>query len=700
MQIIYRLLKMKDMKKIIIAVLLGWFAITVQAQNIQFYKSNFPENPKGFKDAKANLGQGNKYFEMGPGMYMTALEFFLKAQAFNPNNADLNYKIGKCYLASIQKTKAVDYLEKALSLDPYVGADGKRTSDVKYLLAEAYHSKLDFDKAIQNYNEYKVTLSPEGIAGIGEEIDRSIQECEVGKVLVKKPASVFIDNLGQTVNSIYPEYSPLITADESSLFFTSRRNNTTGEKRDPNDLQYYEDIYTSEKVNGMWTTPRNPPKPLNGKKHDATVGLSPDGQTLLVYKGSNGGDIYESKLKGDKWTKPSKLPKTINTPFHESSASFSPDMRLLYFVSDRPEGGYGGKDIWVSKKNKKGKWDVPTNLGPAINTKYDEEGVFMHTNGKTLYFSSQGHSTMGGYDIFKSTITSGVWSTPENIGYPINSADDDVFFSISASGIHGYYSSVKAEGLGGQDLYMITFFEEKPVVNNTEDNLLASIAAPVKETVIESQVEIKENSLTLLKGIVQDEITLNPLGAILEITDNDKNELIASFESNSKTGKYLITLPSGKNYGLAVKAEGYLFHSENFNIPPTTSYREVEKNILMKKVEVGSNIVLNNIFFDYNKSTLRQESYAELERLLKLLTDMPSLKIEISGHTDNRGAAAYNKKLSEDRAKAVVDYLISKGIKSERLTFAGFGFDKPLVDNDTDEHRQMNRRTEFKVTGK
>jgi outer membrane protein OmpA-like peptidoglycan-associated protein/tetratricopeptide (TPR) repeat protein len=690
------------MKKYIFTLLLGCFimALSVQAQNIQFYKSNFPDKPKEFKEAKANLAQGNKYYEMGSGMYVTALDYFLKAQSFNPNNADLNYKIGKCYLSSIQKAKSVQYLEKAIALDPTVGSSGKIASDIKYLLAQAYHSNLDFEKAIQYYGEYKQTLSPDGIETLGADIDKSVDECNVGKELVKKPTRVFIDNLGTTVNSIYPEYSPLITADESTIFFTSRRNNTTGGKRDPNDLLYYEDIYVSEKVNGVWSAPQNPPKPLNGKKHDATVGLSPDGQTLLVYKGTNGGDIYESKLKGDKWTKPGKLSKAINTPYHESSATFSPDGRKLYFVSDR-EGGYGGKDVWMSQKTKKGKWGDPVNLGATINSKYDEEGIFMHPNGKTLYFSSMGHNTMGGYDIFKSTFTNGLWSTPENLGYPINSADDDVFFSISASGLHGYYSSVKGEGLGGQDLYMITFIgEEKPVINNTEDNLLASLAAPVSETVIEPTIEILDNQLTLLKGIVMDEITLAPLGAVLEIADNDKNEVIASFESNSKTGKYLITLPSGKNYGLAVKAEGYLFHSENFNIPPTTSYREVEKNIKMKKVEVGSVIVLNNIFFDFNKSTLRPDSYPELERLLKLLNDLPTLKIEISGHTDNIGTAVYNKKLSEARAKSVVDYLIGKGIKSDRLTFVGYGFDKPIATNDTEEGRQMNRRTEFKVTSK
>ena len=682
-------------KYIFLLILITMMApLSLMAQNIEFEKSNFPDKPRELKEAKSNLSQGNKNYDMGRGMYVSALEYFLKAQAFNPNNALLNYKIGKCYINTVQKTKSIGYFEKALALEPSVA------NDIKYLLAQAYHLNLEFDKAIKMYQEYKGACTPEEIATVGPDIERRIAQCNVGLKLIQEPARVFIDNLGSTVNSIYPEYAPLITADESSIFFTSRRDNTTGGKRDPNDLGYYEDIYFSEKSGGDWTTPKNPVKPLNGSKHDATVGLSPDGQILLTYKGSNGGDIYQCVLKGDKWDKPEKLPKTINTKMHESSATFSPDGRTLYFVSDR-EGGFGEGDIWMSKKDKKGKWGEAVNLGATINTKYDEEGVFMHPNGKTLYFSSQGHNSMGGYDIFKSTYENGIWSVPENIGYPINSADDDVFFSISASGIHGYYSSIKPDGYGMQDIYIITFLgAEKPVINNTEDNLLASLTAPVSDKVIEPTVEIKDNQLTLLKGVITDEITTLPVGAIIEITDNDKNEVIASFESNSKTGKYLVTLPSGKNYGLAVKAEGYLFHSENFNIPPTTSYREVEKNIQLKKVEVGSVIVLNNIFFDFNKSTLRPDSYAELDRLLKLLNDLPTLRIEISGHTDNIGSAAYNKTLSENRAKAVVDWLLGKGIKQDRLTYVGYGFDKPIATNDTEEGRQMNRRTEFKVIGK
>jgi outer membrane protein OmpA-like peptidoglycan-associated protein len=346
----------------------------------------------------------------------------------------------------------------------------------------------------------------------------------------------------------------------------------------------------------------------------------------------------------------------------------------------------------------KGKWSEPTNLGATINTEYDEEGVFMHPDGKTMYFSSEGHNTMGGFDIFKSVYEDGKWSEPENIGSPINTPDNDVFLTVSASGKHGYYSSTQTNGMGEDDIYMITFLgPEKPIIASNEDNLLASLTAPVSETVIEKMIKVNTANLTILKGKVLDEKTRDPLGATLKLTDNTKNELLATFESNSSTGEYLISLPSGKNYGIAVEAQGYLFYSENQDIPASSQYQEIINDILLKKIEVGKSIVLRNIFFDTGKSTLRPESYAELGILYQLLADNPKMRIEISGHTDNKGGAAYNQKLSESRAKAVVDYLISKGIQANRLEYKGYGFNQPIAPNDTEAGRQQNRRTEFKV---
>jgi outer membrane protein OmpA-like peptidoglycan-associated protein len=310
---------------------------------------------------------------------------------------------------------------------------------------------------------------------------------------------------------------------------------------------------------------------------------------------------------------------------------------------------------------------------------------------------------MGGYDVFKSVFDeqTQTWSEPHNIGYPINTTDDDVFFSVSASGKHAYYSSIRPGGYGEKDVYRITFLgEEKRMLTATEDNLIASLSESIKEDVSAQKLEVQEAQLTLLKGVILDDKTNKPISATIEIIDNAKNEVIASFKSNSVTGKYLVSMPAGKNYGISVHKEDYLFHSENFDLPKTAEFQEVTKDIKLKNIAVGNSIVLKNIFFDFNKSTLRNESENEIQQLTKLLTDVPTMKIEISGHTDNRGSDEYNKNLSNQRAKAVYNRLIEKGIDASRLTFIGYGEEKPISTNETEEGRQLNRRTEFKVLAK
>jgi outer membrane protein OmpA-like peptidoglycan-associated protein/tetratricopeptide (TPR) repeat protein len=664
------------------------------AQNVEFTKENFKDNKDGLKEAKKNIEEGDKLFEMGSVFYKQALEPYLAANKFNPNNALLNFKIGKCYLRSNYKLKSIPFLEKAQSLNPNVDPQ------LHFVLGEAYHLDMQWDKAIDEFKKFQSSLKPDEVKILGESINKHIEECLTGKELVKKPIRVFIDNVGAEINSQYPDYGPVISADESVMLFTSRRPTTTGGGIDPGINEPFEDIYISTKVNGKWGMAQNMGKPINTEDHDANSGLSADGQKFLIYIGKNNGDLYEAELKGDSWSKPDHMNDNINTKDHESSACYTPDGKSVYFVSDRPNG-YGDRDIYMSTKTAKGKWDKAVNLGPVINTQYGEEGVFIHPDGKTMYFSSQGHKTMGGYDIFKTVFKNGQWSEPENLGYPVNTPDDDVFFVTSASGKHGYYASFNANGYGEKDIYQITFLGlEKPMVMNNEDNLLASLAAPVKETVIAPTVQIKEAQLTILKGIITDAATNKPLEATIELIDNLKNEVVASFTSNSSSGKYLVSLPAGRNYGIAVKKENYLFHSENFDIPNTAAYQEVVKDVALKNVAVGSKIILKNIFFDFDKATLRPESANELERLMKLLTDVPTLKIEISGHTDSKGADDYNKKLSNSRAKAVVDYLVSKGIASDRLTFIGYGEEQPIDTNDTEQGRQMNRRTEFKIISK
>lgn len=662
-------------------------------QNVDFTKSNFPNDKSGLKDAIRNFDSGDSYYLAADYLKYLAVDYYLKANTFNPNNALLNFRLGHSYLNSPNKFKALDYLRKAYQLNPSID------NEITFYLGEAYHLNHEFDKAIEYYTRYKSI--PEKKPGLDP--DKRITECNEGKRLIANPVRVLIENLGPVVNSRYREYAAVITADESVMLFTSRRPNTTGQSV-ADDGMYYEDILSTTKQNNAWTPPVNLPPPVNTKLHDATIALSADGQKLFIYTDENEGDILLSTLSGDKWSKPEQAGgSAINTRYSEIHACFSYDEKSIYFVSNKPEDNYGGFDIYVTRLDENGKWGKAENLGPTINTIYDEEGVYLQADGKTMYFSSKGHRTMGSYDIFRSINENGQWSEPENVGYPINSADKDAFFVVSASGKHGYYSSARMDAIGETDIYLISLLgPEKETVMNTEDQYLLSSKITEREVVIEPKVDRKFSAnVTILKGVVTDASTKEPLNAIIVITDNEKNEIVSTFQSNSKTGKYLVSLPSGKNYGIAVTLEGYLFYSENVDLPKSKAYQEIEKDIELSRLEVGKKIVLRNIFYDFDKATLRTQSIAEIERLAKLLEVNPKMRIEISSHTDNVGSAAYNEKLSTNRALSVVDYLVEKkGISKDRLEFQGYGFREPIAPNDSDQGRQLNRRTEFKILSK
>ncbi|MFP5471706.1 MAG: OmpA family protein [Bacteroidia bacterium] len=692
------------MKKIIILTA-SFFLFTASiAQNIEFTKENFPDRKKEMKEALDWIEMGDYYLAQEWPNYVLGRQNYQRAYDFNPNNALLNYKMGICVLKDFDKITAIDYFTKAFKLNPAV------EKDIHFYLGVSNHLNYKFDEAIYHFREYLNKINPSTDAERYDLTSKHIRECEAGKRMVANPVRVWIDNLGPNVNSKFADYSAFVSADELRIILTSRRAESLGGLMDKEDNRYFEDIFISDKANGVWQPAYNPGSNVNTDSHDATAGFSNDGRAILIYYGFQGnGDIYISEIDElGKWKKPKTAGKYVNgKTTHESAACFSADGKWLYFVSDR-EGGYGGKDIWRSPWNeKKQEWGEAENIGPVINTKYEEAGVFFHPDGKTLYFASQGHETMGGYDIFVSVFENGQWTTPKNIGYPVNTPDDDVFFVVSASGKHGYYSSFRADGVGEKDIYMITFLgPEKQPMLSSEDNLIASIAKPVIEKKIEPKVEVQTSNLTLLKGIVRDEKTQQPLPANLDLINNTTGEIILS-QALDNTGKYMVTLPSGGNYGIAVKADKYLFHSENFDIPLGTGYRLYEKNVDLKKVEVGKSIVLRNIFYDLDKATLRPESKAELERLNRLMIENPTLKIELSGHTDSRGSDAYNQKLSENRARAVVDYLINLGISKDRLVFVGYGEQKPIltddeinklkIESEREEAHQQNRRTEFKI---
>lgn len=691
------------------------------AQNIEFKKENFPNDKEGFKVANGEYKKGVGEYENGRNFYRYALKHLKNANAFNPNNAYVNLLIGNIIISTVHREESLGYFEKAYKLNPNV--------DVSILnkLALAHHLNENWDEAILFYKKYENQIlenkkySKSDKSYYKEHIDHNVEQCQNGKELVKHPVRVFVDNIGAPINTEYAEFGPTITADNSRMFFTSRRPGSIGSheltekdiQKEKAEAHYYEDIYTSKKnQDGTWGAPVNLEEPVNGHGHDATVAILPDGQHMIFYKNDNGGDLYETVLNGQKWGKPHSLGKTINSPFHEESAAYSLDKKTIYFVSNRPEGNMDighelrgtdrlNHDIYYAKwDEKKKRWGEAINMGPSINTIYEERGVFLHSDGKTLYFSSEGHTSMGGFDIFKTTYDekSDSWSTPENLGYPVNGPDNDVFFVLTANKRTGYYASVHHDGKGEVDIYSITFLgEEKSVVSSGEDNLISMSILPVTEELIEPEINMEISATTILKGIVLDAVTLKPVKANIDLIDNTTGKMLATFSSNASSGKFLVSLPSGKNYGINVNNENYLFHSENFDIKKVEGYQEVYKEIHLKNIAVGSSIILKNIFFDFDRATLRKESIPELGRLIELLEKVPSMKIEISGHTDSRGSHQYNHTLSESRSKTVVDYLVNKGIKKSRLTYKGHGETKPVATNDTEEGRQENRRTEFKI---
>jgi outer membrane protein OmpA-like peptidoglycan-associated protein len=612
-----------------------------------------------------------------------------------PGDYNKNYKAGEFHMLSEEPNLAIPYLVEAYKVKPspmlaqkiyqcYIEIDdedrilpylkaakegGIKEKKMDFYFGRAYHKLHKFPEAIESYNAYLVTLKTNEHHET-QLTQKYIQQCKYGMELMKNPQKVIIKNLGPNVNSAYPDYVPVVSADETVLIFTSRRDNTTGGKRDT-DGEFMEDIYQSHKINdSVWSKPIDIGNGINTDSHDACVALSPDGMELILYRvtGSDGGDLYVSNLKGDLWSKPTKLGNTINTKYWEPSATITADEKVIFFTSNR-DGGYGGRDIYMTKMLENGQFGPAILLGPKINTPEDEDSPFIHADGKTLYFSSKGHKTMGGFDIFSCTInteTGEILTDPVNIGYPINTAGDDVFFVWSADNKRAYFSSEREGGYGDKDLYMLVREEAKA-------------------------------ALVMVKGQIIHCDGKKPVAATIKVTDLATQKLVGVYNSNASTGKYTVLLPAGKNYALAVEAPGYLFHSSNINIPFLEKYIEIVDTVCMNKIQVGKAIVLRNVFFDVNKSTLRPESVQELERLVTILKENPTIKIQISGHTDSDGNDDTNMKLSDDRAGAVVQYLISKGIDTKRLTFKGYGETKPIAPNDTPENKQLNRRTEFEI---
>ncbi|MFH1321477.1 MAG: tetratricopeptide repeat protein [Bacteroidota bacterium] len=495
------------------------------------------------------------------GNYNLALEAYLQLDSMNPDNSNIQYRIGVCYLKSTEKAKAIPYLEKAIQntsrvYDDLIYTEKTAPWDAYYQLAKAYHLNYQIDTAIATFKKYKSLLHKKHY--LQEEIDRQMEMAVIAKEIIAEPIDVEITNLGSDINTQYADFCPVINADETMMIFTSRRKGSTGGEQEL-DGRYFEDIYVSYNESGVWATPKKIGASINTSYHEAAIGLSADGQRLFVYKDDEGdGNIYQSFLMGDTWTVPEKLGSDINTEDWETHATITPDGSTLYFISDRKKGGYGGRDIYKCTKLPNGEWSFAQNLGPGINTKYDEEAPFIHPDGITLFFSSKGHRSMGGFDIFFTELSDdGQWSEPMNIGYPINTPDDDVFYIQSTDGLRAYYSSVNVKkGLGEKDIYRVEHIGQK------------------------------KKALTVLKGIMSvTDIEGSPISAQIIVTDNDTKEKVV-YQPNTLTGKFLIILNTGKDYSIDYAVDDSIVQTKNLNISEGSSYQEIDMEVLYKPTDL------------------------------------------------------------------------------------------------------------------
>ncbi len=600
-----------------------------------------------FAQQDKRLALANIYYERGN--YSKAINEYERILPSSNDKNEVNSQLARCYLLSSHKSKALKY---ALQLKDL--SRGQQSEELNYILARAYHLNNQFDSAVCYYKS-------SGFNQVNEkEIIRLINQCNYGKKYCGHKVKADIINFGKTVNTEYAEFMPFITADQSKLFYTAfRLNESSGLQGEEN---FSEDIYCSEAIKGIWQAPHKI-RSLSSEGHDACAGISDDGMIMFVYKGTNNGDLYISELKGYLWTKPEKF--QYNTPGFEGSASLSPDGMTLYYVHQPANAD--NRDIYTCTKMYNGQWSRPHRV-EGISTEYDEDCPYIHPDGKTLYFSSKGHTSMGGYDIFSSTINDDLsWSTPANIGYPINTTGDDINFTLSADGKNGFYSSDIEGGYGKQDIYWIKFSERM------------------------------QHNLELLTGNILDLTSGKPIEAEITVTDNNTSAVIGTYHSNAEDGHFMIALPCGRNYGIHIENKGYLFYSENAKLECAKGYFEISKNIQMQQVKSGSKIVLSNIFFESGKAVLSPESMEEMMKVIHFLKKNPELKVEISGHTDISGNEEENNLLSTAMALSVKTFILQNGIPESRLISKGYGSVFPIADNVTEEGKKQNRRTEFKI---
>lgn len=586
------------------------------------------------------------------GQYDQAIRLLKQAIEKDNKFEEAYYRLGATYRSAGDLALSSENFEQALSLSPFP----LKQKTYFYFLGDNYLRSGQYEKSASHLDKFlaieKTDKAKIDLAMIWK------TQAAYGKAHQGEDAGYKIRVLSDTVNKYPMQYFPGITADGQELIFTVRYG------RAHNDN---EDIFVSLKKDGQWTVPVSISENINTAYREGACSISADGRHLIfTICGPRGCDLYESKKEGDVWRKPVNLGSGVNSSGWEAQPSLSADGNELYFVSDR-KGGMGGYDIWYSKKDSTDSWSRAINLGKSVNTKFDEIAPFIHVNNRNLFFASNGLPGFGGFDIYVTEKNEVQWQEPKNMGAPLNDFEDQYSFVVTSDGLSAFYS--REEGRTKSKIY---------------------------QTNIPKEFQIRSRG-NVVKGVVTDSKTKLALHAKVELFDLKTNEKISVFNSDSVNGQYLVIVPGRSEYALHVAEPGYLFYSLHFNYEEKDQDQPLTIDIALQPIVKNAMTVLNNIFFDFNQYEIKPRSLPELDEVVKFLKENPSIKVEISGHTDNVGNENYNQQLSLKRAQSVVNYFSSKGIAADRLTQIGYGSKRPVKPNDSEENRQINRRIEFKI---
>ncbi|MEL7194947.1 MAG: OmpA family protein [Bacteroidota bacterium] len=609
----------------------------------------------GIKSKKAlNLYFEAKQFDQYR-MREKAVETYLAAIELEPGFAHANYEVGKNYYVRQQFKDALPYLQEAAK------AQNEQFVALNFLLGQCLFYSEQYEEALQPLTDF---LN----ANVGRKKDLetaqyTVKQAAYASEAIQDPVPFEPVNLGPNVNSSGDESQPFLTADQQLLLFTGRRTEST--------QGFNEDVYTSTWDGEKWLPTQNVGYPINTRENQGAATITQDGQTIIFVScnlpgGMGNCDLYIAQRTKDGWSQPQNMGPNINSRNWESDPQLSDDGKTLFFTSSRPNG-IGGRDIWYSVKQN-GRWQPAQNMGEPINTVGQEISPFLHPDGESFYFASNDHPGFGFMDLFVTYKTDEGWSEPQNLGYPINTATDEDNIFISPDGRKAYYNSDREGGLGGDDLYV---FDLPP--------------------------RVRPKIATFLRGRVVDSLTEKPLAARIRLIDVVSGDTIRQVITERGEGKFLATLPLEKEYAAFVEAKGYLFSSKNFYLKNLEEEAYFDLLIEMVPLTEGKQVVLKNIFFEFNEAKLKETSRTELDFLANYMRQNPQMRIEIQGHTDDVGTPKYNLDLSQRRAESVRAFLIELGITDSRIDAVGYGETRPVSGNITEEDRAQNRRTEFKI---